>query len=421
MFRNDLPHRSGGTQLIERFRVDNFKSIAHFDEKIAPFAVFAGPNASGKSNIIDCFRYVRDCLIEGIEEPTIRRYGWKGLKCRKRYRVGKVAFQITGNNEPASDRDDQYLAAKSFDYSFSVKPQNDSVEIHEETLDASISYLDPQDGKNRILKEGFRRTGDKIEIAGDKEFAKIARDRIQSAGLLYSEQLFASAPWLTGSVAIRQYISRWMFYCIDPEQARLPSKVRPLLYLPERGEDLSILLYHLSKDRTKEGVEARNRLVETMQHLVPGFDNYTVSPKEGQVTYRIKERKTDFEFPPELASDGTVRLLALLAAISYRRHSTTLLCIEEPERSLHPWVMQGLVEFMREASRSVQIVVTTHSPHFVRHCKPEELYLVDKKDGVTEVTRAHSIQKIEKYLEELPLDETWLDGYLEKGVPDSGP
>ena len=60
-------------------------------------------------------------------------------------------------------------------------------------------------------------------------------------------------------------------------------------------------------------------------------------------------------------SDGTLRVLGLLAAV-FQRPPPSLLVIEEPEATIHPGALGSVLDVLRRAGRSMQVVVTTHSP-----------------------------------------------------------
>ena len=89
-------------------------------------------------------------------------------------------------------------------------------------------------------------------------------------------------------------------------------------------------------------------------------------------------------------SDGTVRLLGLLAAL-YQTRSLPLIGIEEPELTVHPGAMSQLADLLNEASRRSQVIVTTHSPDLIDcltdYRTVESLRIVELVDGVTVVRR----------------------------------
>jgi predicted ATPase len=125
----------------------------------------------------------------------------------------------------------------------------------------------------------------------------------------------------------------------------------------------------------------------------------------------------------EDVSDGTIMSVALFFSLLDRRHRIVM--IEEPETSLHPWILRKFLERCRELSVKRQIIITTHSPLAVAFAKPSELFLIDRKEGATSLTRA---EDLEANLSEIiradliNLGEYWLSGGLGAvpTVPDVG-
>ena len=60
-------------------------------------------------------------------------------------------------------------------------------------------------------------------------------------------------------------------------------------------------------------------------------------------------------------SDGTLRALGLLVAV-FQRPAPSVLVIEEPEATMHPGALGAVLDLLRHAGRSTQVIVTTHSP-----------------------------------------------------------
>ncbi|MDN4160426.1 AAA family ATPase [Nocardioides abyssi] len=90
---------------------------------------------------------------------------------------------------------------------------------------------------------------------------------------------------------------------------------------------------------------------------------------------------------------GQSQVLALAFAYAYARaygqSDGTILVIDEPEANLHPLAQQWLAARLgRLAAPGLQVVVTTHSPHFVDLSRPENLVMVSKRrDGTTQVVQ----------------------------------
>jgi len=85
-------------------------------------------------------------------------------------------------------------------------------------------------------------------------------------------------------------------------------------------------------------------------------------------------------------SDGTLRALGLLTAV-FQRPRPSLVVIEEPEATIHPGALEALLELLRHAAKSMQVVVTTHSPEVLdtKWIKAEHLRVVEWRHGATRV------------------------------------
>ena len=91
-------------------------------------------------------------------------------------------------------------------------------------------------------------------------------------------------------------------------------------------------------------------------------------------------------------SDGTIRLIAILAAL-YQSPPRTLVVIEEPERNIHPGALAVLADVIKEASTRMQVVITTHSPDLIDHFDPDAIRVVERVDGATVVGRMDATQR----------------------------
>jgi predicted ATPase len=85
-------------------------------------------------------------------------------------------------------------------------------------------------------------------------------------------------------------------------------------------------------------------------------------------------------------SDGTLRALGLLAAV-FQRPSPSLIAIEEPEATIHPGALGAVLDLIRHAAKTLQVVVTTHSPEVLdaEWIRPEHVRVVEWGEGATRV------------------------------------
>ncbi len=77
-----------------------------------------------------------------------------------------------------------------------------------------------------------------------------------------------------------------------------------------------------------------------------------------------------------------------------------MLCVEEPENQLYPQLLWELAEEFRAYSqRGGQVFVSTHSPDFLNAVKLEEVFLLTKKGGYTQVQRASDDPQVRAFME----------------------
>ncbi len=406
--------------MITNISIANYRSFGYdLSVELAPLSVFIGPNAAGKTNFVDAFRFVQESAQGDIAVAANRRAGWSGIRCRRR-RSRKVSFGLRGVYPEGIEMGGEVEGEKlrfvemhfELAFSFQYQIEDDAYVITEEQAELRGKRLDDEHREEEVISS-FWRTEHKVSL--HEPFTPGQEELPLSVSEANRDTLFTGTRFYSlVSIAIGEEIADWCFYDPDPHAARLPSNNLGTAFMSESGSTLALVLHALEKQEEK-----RTRLLNLMQTLVPGFEDWgtELRKEEGQITFRIKEKRLRGTLPPGLISDGTIRLLVILSALLYPKKPPSAVFIEEPGRGLHPSVMGPLVDFMREASAQTQIIVTTHNPEFVRHCRPGEVYLMDKIEGLTQVVRASSIAQIDKFLELFALDELWLQGQLELGIP----
>lgn len=153
--------------------------------------------------------------------------------------------------------------------------------------------------------------------------------------------------------------------------------------------------------------------------VIPDLDylksDYTETKQLGLF---LQEQGVGAPWYAEDLSDGTLMSIALFIAILDRRNKCVF--IEEPENSLHPWILRKFLECCREvSSANRQILVSTQSPIVVALATPENLFLIEKNAGRTSISSALSVEpNLNKIIRNdfLDLGEYWLSGGL-RAVP----
>ena len=109
MTTHDNAIDDGGLR-ITHIRAKNYRSIRELDMELGPLTVLVGPNASGKSNVLDVLRFLRDMFYHDLDTAVSRRDGIDSIRHQsRRDGISDVELGFTATSE-----------GFSLDYSFSL-------------------------------------------------------------------------------------------------------------------------------------------------------------------------------------------------------------------------------------------------------------------------------------------------------------
>ena len=154
----------------------------------------------------------------------------------------------------------------------------------------------------------------------------------------------------------------------------------------------------------------KQRMLELIRELAPGFNDFDVVPEGGALALYLTEG--NLSIPARRVSDGTLRFLCLLA-ILVDPEPPPLIAIEEPELGLHPDIHPQLATLLLDASTRTQLIVTTHSDMLVDALTdtPETIVVCEKVGGSTRLERLDP-EKLKPWLEKYRLGELWMRGEI---------
>lgn len=456
---------------IRQIEINNFKSFNNITVALGDMNVLIGPNASGKSNFLDSFLFIKDCLEKGIENACLQRGDIDNI-LNKRTNKETLSFNISVDFSTVAYESFLYekslylFRPTSFEYFFELQKTTRAPRVRDEKLTYTYNFVCANPRQLTFLENsGFIRLKalnrphfyvptkirkiintniEKIiSLPDTKQFkvdlsvisankltvrnlTEIDDPGINKAIIFWAKQmdLFVYSGDTKKGVQLRAedlvirrtaspiaVFSKLVSYDIDPKLVKESSPVTTLNQLASRGENLAPLIkYIYTKDKG-----LLREVYSILSTIIPFFEKFTVSyTDEKKLILKLKELGIKRPFPAYLMSDGTANITALLIALLYN-DDKTLICIEEPEKDVHPLVLAKLVEVFRDMSAKRQIIITSHSPDLVRNLMPKEVYLIDRGDtGFTRIVRANENKEIDSFLQNFSLDELWLSGYLSR-------
>jgi hypothetical protein len=196
---------------------------------------------------------------------------------------------------------------------------------------------------------------------------------------------------------MRQHL-RGNFYSIFPNTLREPQKPSTEVLLTDHGGNFASVVQQLRR-KSNWFPDLRAAL----GRVIDGVSDVRVKEAGGYLVVEVKHKDLGddssratkspwFELAQE--SDGTLRMLGMLVAL-YQNQPTrrTLLALEEPENALHPGALAVLHDVLKEATRRNQILITTQSPDLISLFKVNELRIVERVNGVTEIGPVDETQR----------------------------
>lgn len=399
-----------------RLEVKNYRSLRSANVSLGAVNVLVGPNGAGKSNLLDVIQFLGDSVRMDIAGAIQQRGGFDRIFYRGNRTEKTRSIEITV--EAAVTRNSNLRATDNYELKFSpvrlVGGNRESV----------------RPGIRRTEKFLFKRTagpGRRITLAGRDLHVMKEDDAEPSRTLALSEGTLALAtlPKLGKAEggdqveAIANLFASFRVFDVDVQLARTPSPVGSSNQLANNASNLSAFLRYLRD----EHAESFRLLEQDARQFIPGLDRIEFVEVGGptEATYvSLIETGLSGTTPLSDASFGSVRALALLALL-YDPNPPRLTCIEEIDHGLHPYVLDRLVELIRDASDRTQFIVATHSPSLVNRLTAEELIVCERDvDGSSQIPAidAGLVRKMEAAADgELALGEMWFSGVL-GGVPE---
>lgn len=337
-FKNMFSFRD---ETVLSFEADKSKDLESYhvvelapDVKLLKLAVIYGANASGKSNIIKVCDFIRSFIT--------------CTPLNKAELIKIVPFLLNRTSkEQASEFSVSFYAMngdKAIRYVYSVLLE--TTHIVRETL---IYYLSQQ--PVTVFERSMENNVSSIKFGQKVKISTAAKEEI-TLKCLPNMSVFAAYMQVNTNIAemetALQYLTKQMMPAIVPTSS-----------LSRYAEEA------IKKETAKEYIL---RYLQEADFNISNISSKEQETKKGVVNYTMYQHKVSsglggndyYEFPELYESDGTIRTFGLASQIQNSIGSNAFLAVDEIESSLHPKLIEYMIERFLKESKQAQLLLTTH-------------------------------------------------------------
>ncbi len=373
--------------------------------ELEPLNLLIGPNASGKSNLIDVLSILQ-AAPSNLPAPIRRRGGTREWLWKGREPLVPASLDVTVAQHPTG--------IMPLRYRLSFAEATNRFELSDEAVE------------NEKQQPGYRDTyfyyryqqGDPVlnsktspdPASDDRERRRLQREQVDPEESILSQRrdpdLYPELTYLAKHFKNIGFYRGWHLGPTSP--LRLPQRVDLLQNrLLEDGSNLGVVLSNLMNKPL-----LRSPLLKRMKVFYPHIVDITTPISSGTVEVSFHEDGLQHPIPATRLSDGSLHYLFLLAVLcNPDPHVVT--CIEEPEIGLHPDIIPEIADLLVEASSRTQLIVTTHSDVLVDALTevPESVVVCEKQGPATSLRRLDR-ETLKPWLERYRLGELWSKGEI---------
>jgi predicted ATPase len=434
---------------LKKVFIKNFKSLHDCEIDIGKMNVVVGANASGKSNLVEAFRFLKKIYVDKDNFPFLEWWGYNNVVWQRKEELPIIIgllFNIEGydvyfeTNFTGTGGKFQilrevldirgYLKLEKKGEWISAKHD---MKFIDDVIKKPQEYDLSSDGKTvineqreNLIKETRIRMGLEaklLDIIQEIQMIGIGNQIYNSAKISY--EIWEDEDWKTLAPVIRRKKNKYseniynvaseiilftlnkllILYPLNIRSMKNPQPLRREETPKEDGTNIASVFHTIYLKEGKIPEEIYNPL--TM--VFPKIDVRPHITDDGRVM--IKFYEDGLELLPPNTSDGFYKILTMLIAIYLK---PPLLIVDEIENSLHPSTLELILNTIKIGD--TQVIITTHSPVVVDMTELSNIILIEKEQGESRFKRIKDPEKVREFLIEkgITFSEGWIYGDLLK-------
>lgn len=369
--------------MITLIEAKNFRCLRYIRQPLGPLHVLVGPNASGKTTFLDVVAFLGSLVSRGLEAAIgDRTRNFQDLLWKRTGSEFELAIEAAIPEERRKFLRDKEFDIVRYEISIGIDAKTDEVVIQTEKVllkKSSSAISEPQQlaifprsnippGTIITIKgsKGTQTIINKVAGGNDNFYSEVYQEKGKGwapafklgphksalGNLPEDESKFPVATWLKKLLAdgVQQFVLNSMLI----RRASPPGQLRG--FKPD-GSNLPWVIDSLEKKHP----ENFKNWISHLRTALPDLENIrTVEREDDKHRYLVVCYRGGLEVPSWMASDGTLRLMALTLP-AYLPDFTGVYLIEEPENGIHPRAVETMFQSLASVY-DAQILLASHSP-----------------------------------------------------------
>lgn len=425
---------------IKKIKISNFKSFKNAEVELSRFNILIGANASGKSNFLQVFKFLRDITQYGLENALFMQ---GGIEYFRNLNIGSsedFSVEVVSDvsdpftlsvSLPSAPKEGVGLEGFETTYKFALKFRESGARfrITEDELLQRCNFYNYTRRRGKLLKKEALGQGE-IILSRIRGRTKLVLNPPEGVKMDQNDifEIYATSQYFKGKALkprplliegphlffigrrLRNSFENISIYDFDPKSPKKAQKITGRAELEEDGSNLAITLKNILRSGN-----SKRKLFNLLQEVLPFVNDLgTETFADKSLMFKLREEYSGRRFlPASLISDGTINLTALIIALYFE--DKPLKIIEEPERNVHPYLIAKVVNMMQEASQKSQVFCTTHNPEMIKHVDLNNILLISRdKNGFSGISRPAEKEEIRVFLKkEMGIEELYVRNLLE--------
>lgn len=420
--------------MITLIEAKNFRCLRYISQSLGPFHILVGANATGKTTFLDVIAFLGSLVSKGLDATINERtanfndltWGRKGngfelaieaaipedrraLLQDKEFKIIRyeVSFILDQDSKELTIANENVILKKKTEINnkdnnlfpdFNPTPPTSIISTITNLFDSKFIITKNSEGIDNFYPEVHSESG-----KGWAPSFKLGPRKSALGNLPEDESKFPVSTWL--KKFLNEGIQPFMLNSLLIRKSSPPGQGKR--FKPD-GSNLPWVIHNL-----KQLYQANfENWIEHLKTALPDIEDIkTIEREDDKHRYLVICYKGGLEVPSWMASDGTLRLLALTLP-AYIPDLTGVFLIEEPENGIHPRAVETVFQSLSSVYNA-QVLLATHSPVILSQVEPDKVLCFAKTpNGETDIVQGDKHPNLRDWKGECNLSVLFASGVL---------